>query len=115
MSRWHATVLTSTKTIAILPTRIAHGIRDSSLDESPTHEESESRDGGHDGQVQVNDPAYPAGESRGVQAISRTDGMPVSESVRVAIDQHIAARRKDKNFQERLKRRIEEDKRSSSV
>lgn len=43
-------------------------------------------------------------------AIARTDEMPVSEVVREAIDNHIAARRADKNFQKRLKQRLEEDR-----
>jgi predicted DNA-binding protein len=43
-------------------------------------------------------------------AVARTDDMPISEAVREAIDQHIAARRADKDFQRRLKRRLEEDR-----
>lgn len=43
-------------------------------------------------------------------AVARADDMPISEAVREAIDNHIAARRADKNFQERLKRRLEEDR-----
>lgn len=43
-------------------------------------------------------------------AIARTDNMPVSEAVREAIDNHIAAKRADKNFQKRLKKRLEEDR-----
>jgi predicted DNA-binding protein len=43
-------------------------------------------------------------------AVARTDEMPVSEVVREAIDNHIAARRADKDFQKRLKRRLEEDR-----
>jgi hypothetical protein len=43
-------------------------------------------------------------------AIARTDEMPISEVVREAIDNHIAARRADKDFQQRLKRRLEEDR-----
>jgi predicted DNA-binding protein len=42
-------------------------------------------------------------------AIARTDEMPVSEAVREAIDNHIAAKRADKDFQKRLKQRLEED------
>lgn len=42
-------------------------------------------------------------------AIARTDDMPVSEVVREAIDNHIAAKRSDKTFQQRLKQRLEED------
>ncbi|HEU4393629.1 MAG TPA: ribbon-helix-helix protein, CopG family [Solirubrobacterales bacterium] len=43
-------------------------------------------------------------------AIARTDDMPVSEVVREAIDNHIKARRADKDFQQRLKQRLEEDR-----
>lgn len=43
-------------------------------------------------------------------AVARADDMPVSEAVRAAIDHHIAARRADKDFQKRLKRRLEEDR-----
>ena len=45
-----------------------------------------------------------------LEAVARADGMPVSEAVREAIDKHIAARRTDKDFQKRLKRRMEEDR-----
>jgi predicted DNA-binding protein len=43
-------------------------------------------------------------------AIARADETPVSETIREAIDNHIAARRADKEFQARLKRRLEEDR-----
>ena len=36
--------------------------------------------------------------------------MPVSEAVREAIEKHIAERRADKGFQERLKELLEEDR-----
>lgn len=42
-------------------------------------------------------------------AVARTDDMPVSEAVREAIEKHIADRRDDKEFQRRLKKRLEED------
>lgn len=42
-------------------------------------------------------------------AVARADGMPVSEVVREAIAKHIAERRSDKGFQERLKELLEED------
>jgi predicted DNA-binding protein len=42
-------------------------------------------------------------------AIARTDETPISETVREAIDSHIAARRADKEFQARLKKRLKED------
>lgn len=43
-------------------------------------------------------------------AVARIDEIPVSESVRVAIENHIAARRADEDFQARLKLRLEEDR-----
>ncbi|HWO84720.1 MAG TPA: ribbon-helix-helix protein, CopG family [Solirubrobacterales bacterium] len=45
-----------------------------------------------------------------LSAVARADDMPVSEVVREAIDNHIAARRADKDFQERLKKRLAEDR-----
>jgi predicted DNA-binding protein len=43
-------------------------------------------------------------------AIAETDEMPISEAVREAIDKHIAERRADKGFQERLKKRLEQNR-----
>jgi Arc/MetJ-type ribon-helix-helix transcriptional regulator len=45
-----------------------------------------------------------------IEAVARADDMAISEAVREAIDKHIAARRADKDFQARLKRRIEQDR-----
>jgi predicted DNA-binding protein len=42
-------------------------------------------------------------------AVARADGLPVSEVVRAAIEKHIAERREDTEFQERLKKLVEED------
>jgi len=42
-------------------------------------------------------------------AVARVDDMPVSEVVREAIDNHIASRREDPDFQKRLKLRLDED------
>lgn len=42
-------------------------------------------------------------------AVARADGMPVSEVVREAIGKHIAERRADKDFRERLKQLLEEE------
>lgn len=52
----------------------------------------------------------PADQAAELEAVARADEMPVSEAVRTAIDNHIAARRADKEFQKRLKRRLEEDR-----
>ena len=43
-------------------------------------------------------------------AIARTDGQPISDTLREAVDRHIEARRNDKDFQARLKKRLEEDR-----
>lgn len=42
-------------------------------------------------------------------SICRVDEVTVSEGVRAAIYRHIAARRADKRFQAKLKRRLEEE------
>jgi len=42
--------------------------------------------------------------------VARTDEVPVSESVREAIENHIAARRADSAFQARLKERLEQER-----
>ena len=52
----------------------------------------------------------PEDKAAELAAIARTDEMPISEAVRVAIDNHIASRRADKDFQKRLKKRLEEDR-----
>ena len=52
----------------------------------------------------------PEDKAAELAAVARADDMPVSEVVREAIDNHIAARRADKDFQKRLKRRLEEDR-----
>ncbi len=51
----------------------------------------------------------PQDKAAELAAIARADDMPISEAVREAIDNHIAAKRSDKDFQKRLKRRLEED------
>lgn len=43
-------------------------------------------------------------------AVARTDEMSINAAVCEAIDNHIAARRADEDFQERLKRRLAEDR-----
>jgi len=43
-------------------------------------------------------------------AVARADEMPVSEALREAIDRHIAIRRADQAFQERLKKCLAEDR-----
>jgi hypothetical protein len=42
--------------------------------------------------------------------ICRVDQVTVSEGIRAAVYRHIAARRADKRFQERLRQQLEEDR-----
>jgi hypothetical protein len=46
-----------------------------------------------------------------LETVARADGMSVSEEVRVAIAERIERRRKDKKFQERLNRMLQENAR----
>jgi metal-responsive CopG/Arc/MetJ family transcriptional regulator len=43
-------------------------------------------------------------------AIARTQDIPVSEVIREAIESYIVSRRTDKDFQQLLKKRLEEDR-----
>jgi metal-responsive CopG/Arc/MetJ family transcriptional regulator len=43
-------------------------------------------------------------------AIARTQDIAVSEVIREAIENHIISRRTDKNFQQLLKKRLDEDR-----
>jgi ribbon-helix-helix CopG family protein len=52
----------------------------------------------------------PEDKAAELAAVARTDEMPISEVIREAIDNHIATRRADKDFQKRLKKRLEEDR-----
>jgi len=45
-------------------------------------------------------------------AIARTKDVPLSDAVRAAIAEHIASRRTDPEFQQRLKRQLEEDRKT---
>lgn len=47
-----------------------------------------------------------------LEAMARVDDVPVSEAVRVAIDERIKARRSDKQFQARLRRLMAENQRA---
>jgi Arc/MetJ-type ribon-helix-helix transcriptional regulator len=51
----------------------------------------------------------PADQAAELEAVARADGKAVSESVREAIDTLIAERRKDKEFQARLRKMVEEN------
>lgn len=52
----------------------------------------------------------PADLAADLAAVARTDDIPVSEAIREAIQRHIDARRADQVFQQRLKQRLEEDR-----
>lgn len=45
-----------------------------------------------------------------LEAVAAADGVSVSDAIRMAIDAHIATRRSDMAFQERLRRNIEEQR-----
>jgi hypothetical protein len=51
-------------------------------------------------------------QAQELEAVSRVDEMPVSEAVRLAIDERIKARRADEDFQSRLRRLMEENQRA---
>ena len=44
-----------------------------------------------------------------LHTVARADGMSISEVVRVAIAKHIASRRADDDFQQRLRKQMAED------
>jgi hypothetical protein len=47
-----------------------------------------------------------------LETMARVEGVPVSEAVRAAIDERIAAKRKDKEFQARLRRIMSENQKA---
>jgi predicted transcriptional regulator len=47
-----------------------------------------------------------------LEAMARVDDVPVSEAVRVAIAERIERRRKDRAFQARLRRLLQENRRA---
>lgn len=50
------------------------------------------------------------GQAEELEAVAKVDGMPVSEAIREAIDQHIENRRKDKEFQARLRASLDRNR-----
>jgi predicted transcriptional regulator len=48
-------------------------------------------------------------QARALEAIARVDDVPVSGAIRAAIEAHVATRRADHEFQERLARRMAAD------
>lgn len=47
-----------------------------------------------------------------LNAVARADGVPISDVVRAAIAKHIATRRADDDFQVRLRKQMEKDRRT---
>lgn len=45
-----------------------------------------------------------------LEAVAQVDGVPVTEAIRTAIDEHIAQRREDAEFQARLRASIERNR-----
>lgn len=43
-------------------------------------------------------------------AVTRADGISMAEAMREALEEFIVSRRSDKEFKERLKKRLEEDR-----
>lgn len=52
----------------------------------------------------------PDDKARELEIVARADGIPVSDAVRSAIDEHIERRRNDKTFQDRINRILTEDR-----
>jgi predicted transcriptional regulator len=50
-------------------------------------------------------------QAEALEAVAVGDEVPMSEAIRQAIDGHIAARRKDKAFQARLRASLQRNKR----
>ena len=51
-----------------------------------------------------------AEQARLLETVAEVDGMPVAEAIRVAIDEHIAARRQDEAFRESLSKLMDENR-----
>ena len=52
----------------------------------------------------------PAEQADELEAVARAEGISVSDAVREAIAEHIARKRKDKAFRERLRAVVERDR-----
>lgn len=49
-------------------------------------------------------------QAKALEAMARVDHVPVSEAIRTAIDERIAARRADRDFQKRRKQLLDENR-----
>ncbi len=52
----------------------------------------------------------PATQAKELETVAQVDGVSVAEAVRSAIEEHIAARRRDEEFRTRLRRSLEENR-----
>jgi Ribbon-helix-helix protein, copG family len=52
----------------------------------------------------------PEDQARDVEALARVDGVSVSEEIRDAIAERVEAKRADRDFQERLKRLMDNER-----
>ena len=52
----------------------------------------------------------PPEQAEELEAVARAEGISVSDAVRVAIEEHIERKRKDKAFRERLQAVMERDR-----
>jgi predicted DNA-binding protein len=50
-------------------------------------------------------------QAEALEAVAQADGVPVSEAVRTAINEHVEQRRKDKGFQQRLRASMQRNQR----
>lgn len=52
----------------------------------------------------------PAEQAKDLETVAQVDQVAISDAVRTAIETHIEARRNDAEFQERLRRMLEEQR-----
>jgi Arc/MetJ-type ribon-helix-helix transcriptional regulator len=52
----------------------------------------------------------PDEQARELEMVATADGVSVSDAIRTAIEDHIEARRNDAEFQQRLRRNLEEQR-----
>ena len=52
----------------------------------------------------------PEDQAAALDAVAQVDAIPVAEAVRLAIDEHIDARRQDTEFQDRLREMVERNR-----
>jgi hypothetical protein len=76
---------------------------------SPRRRELRGQGGGVNG-IKVTTMRLPEGMAAQLAAIARTEGVPVSEFVRQAIEDRMASTLAGEGFKERMKRRMDEDR-----